>query len=67
MLPLGSKFSKSLYSMRFFNFMIQSIFLNNCQSDFRPNHSYNNQLISITHNTFCGFDVNSSVEIFLDL
>ena len=44
--------------------------LNSCQSGFRPNDSYINQLISITHNIYRAFDANPSLEVrgvFLDL
>ena len=50
--------------------MIQNNLLNSCQSGFRPNYSCINQLISITHNIYCAFDANPSLEVrgcFLDL
>ena len=40
------------------------------RSDFRPNDSCINQLISITHNIYRAFDANPSLEVrgvFLDL
>ena len=50
--------------------MIQNNHLNRCQSGFRPNNSCINQFISITHNIYCAFETNPSLEvqdIFLDL
>ena len=44
--------------------------MNSCQSGFRPNDSFINQLISITHNIYRAFDANPSLEVrgvFLDL
>ena len=49
--------------------MIQNNLSNSCQSGFRSNDCAN-QLISITHNIYCAFDANPSLEvrgIFLDL
>ena len=53
-----------------FSLMTHNKLLNSCQSGFRPNDSCINQLISITHNIYCAFDVNPSLEVrgvFLDL
>ena len=46
------------------------MFINIFHIVFRPNDSCINQLISITHNIYCAFDVNPSLEVrgvFLDL
>ena len=43
--------------------MIQNSLLNSCQSGFRPNDSFINQLISITDNIYRAFDANSSLEV----
>ena len=50
--------------------MIQNNLLNSSQSGFSRNDSCINQLISITHNMYCDFDANPSLEVrgvFLDL
>ena len=46
-----------------FNFIVQKIILNSCQSGFRPNNSSINQLISITRNIYRAFDANPSLEV----
>ena len=49
--------------------MIQNNLSNSCQSGFRSNDCAN-QLISVTHNIYCAFDANPSLEVpsfFLDL
>ena len=49
--------------------MIQNNLSNSCQSGFRSIDCAN-QLISITHNIYCAFDANPSLEVpsfFLDL
>ena len=46
------------------------MFINICHIVFRPNDSCINQLISITHDIYCAFDANPSLEVrgvFLDL
>ena len=50
--------------------MIHNKFMNSCQSGFKQNYSCINQLISTTHNIYCAFDANLSLEVqgvFLDL
>ena len=44
--------------------MIQINLLNSCQSGLKPNDSCVNQLISITHNVYCAFDANPSLELW---
>ena len=70
LLPIYSKIFEKLICDSIFNFMIQKNLLNSCQSSFRPNDSCVNQLIPITQNIYCAFDVNPSLEargVFLDL
>ena len=43
--------------------MIHNKLLNSYQLGFRPNDSCINQLISITHNIYCAFDANPSLEV----
>ena len=70
LLPICSKIFGKVIFDGIFNFRIQSNLLNSCQSNFRPNDSCINQLISITHNIYRAFDANPSLEVrgvFLDL
>ena len=50
--------------------MIHNKLMSSCQSGFNQNDSCINQLISTTHNIYCAFDANLSLEVrvvFLDL
>ena len=70
LLPICSKTFEKLIFDSIYSFVIHNKLLNSCQSDFRPNDSGINQLISTTHNIYCAFDANPSLEvqgIFLDL
>ena len=70
LLPICSKIFEKVIFDSIFNFMIQNNLLNSCQSGFRPNDSCINKLISITHNIYCAFDANPSLEVrgvFVDL
>ena len=70
LLPICSKNFEKLIFDSIYRFTIHSKLLNSCQSDFRPNDSCINQLISITHNIYRAFDANPSLEVrgvFLDL
>ena len=63
LLLISSKiFEKTIFD-NIFNFMIQKNLLNSFQSDFRPNDSCVNQLISITHSIYRAFDANPSLEV----
>ena len=70
LLPICSKTFDKLLFDSIFSFMIQSNLLNSCQSGFRPNDSWINQLITITSNIYRAFNANPSLEVrgvFLDL
>ena len=70
LLPICSNIFDRLLFGCIINFMIQNNLLNSCQSGFRPNDSCVNQLIPVTHNIYCVFDANPSLEVrdvFLDL
>ena len=70
LLPICSKNFEKLIFDSIYSFVIHNKLLNSCQSDFRPNDSGINQLISTTHNIYCAFDANPSLEvrgIFVDL
>lgn len=61
---------KTLISDSIFAFLKENRLLNSNQSQFNPNDSCINQLISITHNIFKGFNANPWLEVredFLDL
>ena len=63
LLLISSKiFEKTIFD-NIFHFMIQKNLLNSFQSDFRPNDSCVNQLISITHSIYRAFDANPSLEV----
>ena len=63
LLLICSKNFEKLIFDSIFNFMKQNNLLNSCQSDFRPNFSCINQLISITHNIYHAFGANPSLEV----
>ena len=70
LLPIASKiFEKAIYH-NLLNHIERENLLNINQSGFRANDSCINQLISITHEIYCAFNCNPSLEvrgIFLDL
>ena len=70
LLPICSKTFEKLLFDSICSFMIQSNLFNSCQSGFRPNDSWINQLITITCNIYRAFNANPSLEVrsvFLDL
>ena len=70
LLPICSKVFEKLIFDNIYSFMIHNKLMNSCQSGFKQNYSCINQLISTTHNIYCAFDANLSLEVqgvFLDL
>ena len=69
LLPICSKIFEKLVFDAIFEFITENNLLSGNQSDFKPNASCVNQLISITHSIFSVFDANPSLKVlgvFLD-
>ena len=68
--PLCGKIFGKLIFNALYSFFEDHKLLNPCQSGFKKNHSFINQLVFITHEIYSAFDCNPSLEVrgvFLNL